>query len=76
MGGDDLFARAQEKARKEKTTFRILTEQRLRQVLEDPGRKARCLHPLVTVRGKGLVGDFKHGGWDRIRDEIYRERAA
>ena len=73
---DDLFARAQQTARKEKTTFRALTEQGLRQVLGEPGRKARRLPPLVTVRGNGLVGEFKQGGWDRIRDEIYRERAA
>jgi len=73
---DDLFARAQQKARMEKTTFRALTEQGLRQVLEEPRRKARRLPPLVTVRGKGLAGEFKHGGWDRIREEIYRERGA
>jgi len=73
---DDLFARAQQKARKEKTTFRALTEQGLRQVLEEPRRKARRLPPLVSVRGKGLMGEFKQGGWDRIREEIYRERAA
>ena len=73
---DDLFARAQRKARKEKTTFRALTEQGLRQVLEEPRRKARRLPPLVSVPGKGLVGEFKQGGWDRIREEIYRERAA
>ena len=73
---DDLFTRAQEKARKEKTTFRALTEQGLRQVLEEPRRKARRLPPLVTVRGKGLGDEFKQGGWDRIRNEIYRDRAA
>lgn len=73
---DDLFARAQQKARKEKTTFRALTEQGLRQVLEEPGRKARRLPRLVTVQGKGLVEEFKQGGWDRIRDEIYRQRGA
>jgi hypothetical protein len=73
---DDLFARAQQKARKEKTTFRALTEQGLRQVLEEPRRKAGRLPPLVTVRGKGLVDEFKQGGWDRIREEIYRERGA
>ena len=73
---DDLFARTQRKARKEKTTFRALAEQGLRQVLAEPGRKARRLPPLVTVRGNGLVGEFKQAGWDRIRDEIYRERAA
>jgi len=73
---DASFARAQQKARKEETTFRALTEQALRRVLDEPGRKARRLSPLVTVRGNGLLGEFKLGGWDRIWDEVYRERAA
>lgn len=73
---DVLFARAQAKARREKTTLRALTEQGLRQVLEEPRRKNSRLPPLVTVRGKGRVGEFKHATWDRIRDEIYRERGA
>ena len=73
---DDLLARAQAKAQKEKTTLRALTEQGLRQVLQEPPRKDRRLPPLVTVRGKGRVGDFKQAGWDRIRDEIYHERGA
>jgi hypothetical protein len=73
---DDLFARAQAKARRDKTTFRALTEEGLRQVLEEPRRKGRGLPPLVTVRGQGLAGEFKRAGWDRIRDEIYRERGA
>jgi hypothetical protein len=73
---DDLFARAQQKARKEKTTLRALTERGLRWVLQEPQRQPRRLSPLVTVRGKGLSNDFKQAGWDRIRDEIYRERGS
>ena len=70
---DDLFARAQEKARQEKTTFRALTEQGLRWVLEQPRREGRRLPPLVTMRGKGLAGEFNQGGWERVREESYRE---
>ena len=73
---DDLFARAQERARKERTTFRALTERGLRWVLEEPQRQPRRLAPLVTVRGKGLAGEFKQAGWERVRDEIYRGRGA
>ncbi len=72
----DLFARAQAKARREKTTFRALTEQGLRQVLEGPRQKRRRLSGLVTIRGRGLTREFKRAGWGRIRDEIYRERGA
>jgi hypothetical protein len=71
---DDLFARVQAKARSERTTFRALTEQGLRHVLEDVPRQAKRLPPLVTVRGRGRAGEFQGAGWDRIRDEIYRAR--
>ena len=72
---DDLFVRAQRLARKEKTTFRSLTEQGLRLVLRDkqPG-KPRKLPPLVTYGGSGLTDELKDWDWDKIRDEIYRGR--
>ncbi len=74
---DDLFERAQRLARKEKTSFRALTEAGLRLVisgkhLNHPGR----LPPLVTVRGKGLSPEFKNASWQQIRDEFYRGRGA
>jgi hypothetical protein len=73
---DDLFERAQEVARKEKTTFRALAEQGLRMVLKEKHRgKPKKLPPLVTYGGSGLTNEFKDWNWDRIRDEIYRGRA-
>ena len=73
---DDLFERAQRIARKEKTTFRSLTEQGLRLVLKEKQVKQKKLPPLVTFRGKGLNDEFKNAGWDKIRDEIYRGHGA
>ena len=73
---DDLFERAQRVARKEKTTFRSLTEQGLRLVLRGRQGKTAKLPPLVTVRGRGLTDEFKSASWDRIRDELYRGRGA
>ncbi len=73
---DDLFERVQRVARREKTTFRSLTEQGLRLVLQEKQLKVGKLPPLVTVRGEGLTGEFKQASWDRIRDEIYRGRGA
>lgn len=74
---DDLFERAQRVARKEKTTFRSLTEQGLRLVLKDRQQgNVKKLPPLVTFRGKGMTDEFKNAGWDKIRDEIYRGRGA
>src|SRR5437867_652784 len=43
---DDLFERAQELARKERTSFRSLTEQGLRLVLDQKRVKSRRLPPL------------------------------
>jgi hypothetical protein len=73
---DDLFERAQALARKEKTTFRALTEQGLRLVLKGKQSGSKKLPPLVTVRGRGLTADFKNASWEKMRDEIYRGRGA
>ena len=74
---DDLFRRAQEVARGEKTTFRALTEQGLRLVLKEKQQaRSKELPPLVTVRGRGLTHEFAKAGWERIREEIYRGRGA
>jgi hypothetical protein len=72
---DDLFERAQRLARKEKTTFRSLTEQGLRLVLNEKRTKPKKLPPLVTVRG-GLTEEFKNASWEKIRDELYKGRGA
>ena len=73
---DDLFERAQRVARERKITFRSLTEQGLRLVLEEKQGKHRKLPSLVTVRGRGLSDEFKNAPWERIREEIYRGRGA
>ncbi len=73
---DDLFESAQRVARKEKTTFRSLTEQGLRIVLKEkqaapPKRKWKPI-----TRGGGFVTeDISKMSWDRLRDEfIYPPR--
>jgi hypothetical protein len=73
---DDLFVRAQRVARAEQTTFRSLTEQGLRLVLDAKQGRPRKLPPLVTVRGGGRTEEFKHPAWDKIREAIYRGHGA
>ena len=74
---DDLFERVQRVARKEKTTFRSLTEQGLRIVLKEKQQnKPKKLPPLVTFRGQGLTDEFKNASWEKIRDEIYKGHGA
>jgi hypothetical protein len=73
---DDLFERTQRAARQQKTTFRALTEQGLRLVLQERTHpKTRKLPPLVTVKG-GLTKEFRSASWEQFRDEIYRGRGA
>lgn len=75
---DDLFQRAQQVARREGTTFRSLTEQGLRLVLNQKrARRSRWKwEPIVVRGGAGLTEAFRAGGWDRVRDEIYRGQGA
>ena len=72
---DDLFQRAQTVARREKTTFRALTEQGLRLVLKEKyaGAGRWKWKPLV-VQGRGMTEEFKTASWDKLRNEIYRGR--
>lgn len=72
---DDLFERVQRVARKEKTTFRSLTEQGLRLVLNEKQAKTKKLPPIVTVPG-ALTDEFKNAPWEKIRDEIYKGHGA
>jgi hypothetical protein len=66
---DDLFARAQSLARKEKTTFRALTEAGLRLVISGKhSARGKPLPPLVTSGGDGLTEEFKDWNWDQIRE--------
>jgi hypothetical protein len=70
---DDLFERVQRLARRQKTTFRALTETGLRLVLAGRHlRRRRKLPPLITYGGSGLQEEFRDWEWQRIRDEIYR----
>ena len=70
---DDLFERVQRVARKEKTTFRSLTEQGLRIVLKEKQAKPpKWKWKPVTFKGGGLTDEFKNASWAKIRDGIYR----
>jgi hypothetical protein len=74
---DDLFKRAQELARQERTTFRALTEKGLRMVLKEKESKPKSWKwkPHV-VGGEGLSAEFKDASWDKIRDAIYKGHGA
>ena len=71
---DDLFERVQKLARREKRTFRALTEEGLRLVLKGKEKSPGKLPPLVTVRGRGLSEEFKKVSWEEIRGAVYQGR--
>jgi hypothetical protein len=74
---DDLFERAQRLARKEKTSFRALTEAGLRLVISGKHvHRPKRLPPLITFGGGGPTEQFEDWDWDRIRHEIYQGRGA
>ena len=74
---DDLFERAQQLARDQKTTFRALTEEGLRLVLAGRHRESNARLPKMVTFGKGgLTEEFASGDWEQIRKEIYRDRGS
>ena len=71
---DELFERAQRLARKEKTTFRSLTEQGLRLVMKQRQVKTRMRKWQPVTNGGGLNPEFRDWNWEKIRDLIYEGR--
>ena len=70
---DDLFEKAQQLAKKEKTTFRALTETGLRMVIAEKKRKQTAeVSPLVTYGQGGLTPEFANADWDKIRKAAYQ----
>ncbi len=68
---DDLFERVQRVARKEKTTFRALTEQGLRILLkEKQSVPAKRKWKPITRGGGFATEDVSKMSWERMRDEF------
>lgn len=71
---DDLFERAQNLARREKTTFRSVTEQGLRLVLKQKQTKTKRQRWKPVTKGGGLNPEFRDWSWEKIRDLVYEGR--
>ena len=71
---DDLLARSKRIARQEGVTLRSLIEEGLRLAIQARQRRTRAPFRLQTFHGDGLTTEFRDAGWERIRDEIYRDR--
>lgn len=73
---DDLFNQVRDLAHKQNTTFRALTEEGLRKILEAKEAKPKKFKwKPHTVKGK-LTPEFENASWDKIRDAIYEGRGA
>jgi hypothetical protein len=73
---DDLLERIRAVARRENSTLKALLEEGLRMALNARSRAHRRAAPFAVQAfdGDGLTAEFSSGGWERIRDEIYRGR--
>ncbi|MCZ8176668.1 MAG: hypothetical protein O9343_15900 [Burkholderiaceae bacterium] len=71
---DDLLERSKALARRENSTLKALLEEGLRLVVRSRMRRRAAPFVLQPFQGDGLTPEFASAGWDRIRDEIYRDR--
>jgi predicted transcriptional regulator len=71
---DDLLERGKAVARRENSTLKALIEEGLRMVLRARARKRTASFALQPFQGDGLSAEFDGAGWEKIRDEIYRDR--
>ena len=69
---DELLAQA----RSEGATLRALVEEGLQRSLEARRSMGRRQLDFPSYGGSGLTTEFQGAPWNRIRDEIYRERGA
>ena len=72
---DALLERSKRLARQEGTTLRAVIEEGLQLALRARDQQRRR-QPFVVMpfAGDGLTPEFQSAGWERIRDEIYRDR--
>ncbi|MCY3813116.1 MAG: DUF2191 domain-containing protein [Gammaproteobacteria bacterium] len=73
---DALLEQVRGVARREGTTLRGLVEEGLQRSLEARRKAVQRNLDFPTYGGSGLTTEFEGAAWNRLRDEIYRERGA
>jgi len=73
---DELLERSKAVARRENSTIKALIEEGLHLALRARSRPRKRAPPFAVqaFQGDGLTPEFAHAGWEKIRDEIYRDR--
>lgn len=73
---NELLEQVRRVARSEGATLRGLVEEGLQRLLEARRRVAPKHLDFPSYGGSGLTAEFQGAPWNRIRDEVYRERGA
>lgn len=71
---DDLLVRGKAVARRENSSLKALIEEGLRLALRARTRKRGAPFAVQPFKGDGMSAEFTGAGWEKIRDEIYRDR--
>jgi hypothetical protein len=71
---DELLERSKRLARQEGTTLRAVIEEGLQLALRARAQKHRLPFVVQPFVGDGLAPEFQSAGWERRREEIYRDR--
>jgi len=71
---DELLARARQVAQRDGATLKALLEEGLHLALRARAQKRAAVLRVQPFRGDGLTPEFQQAGWERLRDEIYRDR--
>ncbi len=71
---DALLERSKAVARRENSTLKALIEEGLRLALRARSRQPAVPLSVQPFQGDGLTREFAGAGWEKIRDEIYRDR--
>jgi hypothetical protein len=71
---DELLERSKRLARQEGTTLRAVIEEGLQLALRARAQRHRQPFTVQPFVGDGLTPEFQSAGWERIREEIYRDR--
>jgi hypothetical protein len=71
---DDLLERGKAVARRENSTLKALIEEGLRMAIRARSRRRGAGFSVQPFEGDGLTPEFAAAGWEKIRDEIHRDR--
>jgi hypothetical protein len=73
---DSLLHQARKLAAREGVTLRALVERGLHRVIAETKRGAPFKLRRASFKGKGLHPEFHEASWEKVRDQVYKDRGA